>query len=177
MKTVLYGLFPSRNEADGVTRELSQIGIPREAISIINQNAYVDQTLAQDKAPKIKKTAVEGLEAGGAGGATAGIIGGIILSVTGPLGLLSGVITVLTTGVGGSIIGAITGGVVGALVGVGFPEHAAKSYEQGMREGKILLGTTADKDAEEKVRSVYTANNGEQIQSLEIPDEEAPKAL
>jgi hypothetical protein len=40
----------------------------------------------------------------------------------------------------GAGAGATTGGIIGALVGAGIPEHRAKVYDAGLREGGILLG-------------------------------------
>ena len=46
--------------------------------------------------------------------------------------------------------GALTGGLIGALVGHGIPEEHAKHYEQGLKEGGIVMGvnprTTEDAD-------------------------------
>jgi len=54
--------------------------------------------------------------------------------------------------------------LVGALVGSGIPEERAKLYEQGIREGGIVMGVTprSDEDAEYFDREWRTAR-GEQI--------------
>jgi hypothetical protein len=43
----------------------------------------------------------------------------------------------------GAGIGAATGGVIGALVGLNVPEHDARSAEEGLRAGRILITVTA----------------------------------
>ena len=44
----------------------------------------------------------------------------------------------------GAAIGATTGGLLGALVGLGIPEYEAKRYEEGLRNGKVLISCRAD---------------------------------
>ncbi|XXX72743.1 hypothetical protein WMF30_34345 [Sorangium sp. So ce134] len=46
--------------------------------------------------------------------------------------------------------GSAAGGLVGALVGAGVPEHRARDYESGLRQGAILVGVhaTSQRDAE-----------------------------
>ncbi len=50
----------------------------------------------------------------------------------------------------GGAAGAVGGGLIGALIGVGIPEDRAKRYDQGIREGNIVIGVTprSEEDAE-----------------------------
>jgi hypothetical protein len=85
--------------------------------------------------------AAEGLGAGavvggGVGAALAAIftvgsavaIPGLGLVVAGPIAAGAGA-------------GAATGGVIGALVGAGIPEDRAKTYDEGIRSGGVLIGS------------------------------------
>ncbi|MEJ7708917.1 MAG: hypothetical protein WKF84_03465 [Pyrinomonadaceae bacterium] len=71
---------------------------------------------------------------------------GIGLVVAGPI----------AAALAGAGAGGLTGGLIGALVGSGIPEDRAKEYEQGIKEGNIVMGINArsDEDAEylEKVQ-------------------------
>src|SRR4051794_1731171 len=55
----------------------------------------------------------------------------------------------IAAGLAGAGAGALTGGLIGALVGHGIPEEQARHYEQGVREGGILMGVQprSDEDA------------------------------
>ena len=60
--------------------------------------------------------------------------------------------------------GALTGGLIGALVGHGIPEETAKHYEQGIREGGIVMGVQPrnDEDADYFEKN-WRENRGESI--------------
>lgn len=170
MKNDLFALFPSREDADGAVADLEQAGIPRDRISTIERQGDAEATLTADRPATVGREAGIGAEAGAAGGATAGVIGGLILGAAGPLGFLPGLLAAVATGVGGSILGGATGGLVGALVGSGFPEGVARSYEKGIREGQILVGTATEGFPEENIRNIYKLHNGTEIQSVMVDD-------
>lgn len=90
--------------------------------------------------------AAEGVGIGGAVGGGVGaalaavfavgssvVIPGLGLVVAGPI----------AAALAGAGAGAATGGVIGALVGAGIPESHAKAYEQGVRDGGVVIGTRA----------------------------------
>ena len=68
---------------------------------------------------------------------TAVAIPGLGLVVAGPI----------AAALAGAGAGGATGGLIGALVGAGIPEDRATAYEQGLKQGGIVLGTRA-KDEE-----------------------------
>lgn len=93
--------------------------------------------------------AAEGLGVGGAVGGGIGaalaaifavgtsvVIPGLGLVVAGPI----------AAALAGAGAGAATGGLIGALVGAGIPEDRARAYEQGVREGGVVIGTRARDD-------------------------------
>jgi hypothetical protein len=61
---------------------------------------------------------------------TSVVIPGLGLVVAGPI----------AAALAGAGAGAATGGLVGAMIGAGIPEDRAKHYEEGIREGGILVG-------------------------------------
>jgi uncharacterized protein YjbJ (UPF0337 family) len=93
--------------------------------------------------------AAEGLGAGaavggGIGAALAAIFAvGASVAIPGVGLVVAGPIAAALAGAGA---GAATGGVIGALVGAGIPEERARAYEQGIREGGVLIGTRARAD-------------------------------
>jgi hypothetical protein len=75
---------------------------------------------------------------GGAIGATAGIILALGTSVVVPgLGIV--VAGPLAAGLAGAGGGGIAGGIIGAMVGAGIPKETADKYEQGVKEGEIVV--------------------------------------
>ena len=56
----------------------------------------------------------------------------------------------LAAAIAGAGAGAATGGLVGALVGWSIPEERARTYEEGLKNGGILMGVKPRnaKDAE-----------------------------
>jgi hypothetical protein len=43
-----------------------------------------------------------------------------------------------------------TGGIIGALVGSGIPEERAKLYEQGVKDGHIVMGVHPRNDEDSR---------------------------
>ncbi|WP_437643914.1 hypothetical protein [Sorangium sp. So ce362] len=86
-------------------------------------------------------------DVGGAVGAAFAAFAGVGASVAFPgLGLVvAGPIEAALAEAGGA-----AGGLVGALVSAGIPEHRARVYESGLRQGVILVGVhaTSGRDAE-----------------------------
>ena len=68
------------------------------------------------------------------------VLPGVGLVVAGPL----------AAALAGAGAGGITGGLIGALIGAGIPEERVKHYEEGIKNGGILMGVTprSDEDVE-----------------------------
>jgi hypothetical protein len=97
--------------------------------------------------------ALEGAGVGSAIGGTLGaIIGGIAAIGTNVLlpGLGLIVAGPLAAALAGAGAGGLTGGLVGALIGSGIPEERAKLYDEGIRNGGMVMGVNPrnDEDAE-----------------------------
>jgi hypothetical protein len=60
---------------------------------------------------------------------TAVVVPGLGIVVAGPL----------AAGLAGAGGGGIAGGIIGALVGAGIPKETADKYEQGVKEGEIVV--------------------------------------
>jgi hypothetical protein len=110
------------------------------------------------------------LEGAGTGAAIGGTIGatlaaiaaiGTTLALPG-LGLL--VAGPLAAALAGAGAGGATGGLIGALVGAGIPEERVKHYEEGIKNGGIMMGVTprSDEDAE-YFESEWKKNHGEEV--------------
>jgi hypothetical protein len=96
------------------------------------------------------------LEGAGLGGAIGGTTGAVLAAIAAigttialpGLGLL--VAGPLAAALAGAGAGAMTGGLIGALIGAGIPEDRAKLYDEGVRNGGIVMGVNprTDEDAE-----------------------------
>ena len=109
--------------------------------------------------------AAEGAGIGGAIGGSLGAIAAAIAAVGTTIALPGlGLVIAgpLAAAIAGAGAGAATGGIVGALIGWGIPEERVKHYEEGIKNGGILMGVTprSDEDARFRVTPPGRANHG-----------------
>lgn len=146
------GLFRDRESAERAYGSLSSRGYGKDDVNLLmsddtRKKYFTDADT--ELGTKAWEDAGKGAAIGGGVGATLAALAAIGTTLALPgLGLLiAGPIAAALAG-GGA--GALTGGLIGALVGHGIPEEHAKHYEQGIRDGGIVLGvnprTTEDAD-------------------------------
>lgn len=141
-KKLVTGLFPNTIAAEQAVTQVTSLGHTTDDISV----------LASARS-KYHELAIEGGTRAGHGAGVGATVGGTAVAVIGALlavgtsVLLPGFGLVVAGPLAGAIAGAGAGGaagtLIGALVGVGIPEHRAKVYESGLREGGILVGVEA----------------------------------
>ena len=163
---MLTGLFRDRESAERAYKGLSERGYGKDDINLLMSEDTRKKHFADkdtELGTKAWEGAGKGAAIGGGVGATLAAIAAIGTTLALPgLGLLiAGPIAAALAG-GGA--GALTGGLVGALVGNGIPEEHAKKYEQGLRDGGIVMGvnprTNEDADYFEKD---WTTNKAESL--------------
>lgn len=143
--TLVTGLFKNKDAAETALDAVIKRGYSRSDISVLMSEA----TRNKEFALEAKTQTAAGAGVGGAVGGTIGaVLAGLLAigtSIVVPgLGLVvAGPIAAILAGAGA---GAATGGLIGALIGAGIPEHRAKVYEAGVREGGILIGVEAKSD-------------------------------
>ncbi|HEV2884690.1 MAG TPA: hypothetical protein VGW36_07515 [Pyrinomonadaceae bacterium] len=149
---MMTGLFRDRESAEGAYRSLSSRGYGKDDVNLLMSDDTRKKYFSDDDTElgtKAWEDAGKGAAIGGGVGATLAAIAAIGTTLALPgLGLLiAGPIAAALAG-GGA--GALTGGLIGALVGHGIPEEHAKQYEQGIKDGGIVMGvnprTTEDAD-------------------------------
>src|SRR5215470_13386744 len=153
-KTFVTGLFKTRTAAEAAVDAVIKRGYTRDDISVLMSDA----TRNKEFAVQTRSHAADGLGVGGAIGGTVGAVLAAIAAVGTSIAIpglglvVAGPIAAALAGAGA---GGATGGLIGLLVGVGIPEHRAKVYDAGLREGGILIGVHAkserDADQIEKV--------------------------
>lgn len=139
---MMTGLFKDRESAEGAYRSLNDRGYTKDDVNLLmsddtRKKYFTDSDT--ELGTKAWEDAGKGAAIGGGVGATLAAIAAIGTTLALPgLGLLiAGPIAAALAG-GGA--GALTGGLIGALVGHGIPEEHAKVYEQGIKDGGIVMG-------------------------------------
>lgn len=133
MKTVV-GAFPSMAEAERVARDLEEMGIDKDEISVIAGN----EAGAHDE--YVKKPAGAGAAAASAAsfGGGVGIVAGLIalaIPGVGPI-IAGGALATVLTGLG---VGAAAGGLVGAFTNMGVSHEEAPLYQEAVRRGGVVV--------------------------------------
>jgi Uncharacterized protein conserved in bacteria len=152
---VMTGMFRDRDSAEQAYGSLRSRGYTNDDINVLmsddTRSRYFSDADVNDEG--LGSKALEGAGAGSAIGGTLGaIIGGIAAIGTNVLlpGLGLVVAGPLAAALAGAGAGGLTGGLVGALIGSGIPEDRAQEYEEGIRNGGIVMGVNprSDEDAE-----------------------------
>jgi hypothetical protein len=162
----LTGSFSDLKSAERAYDRLRERGYSDDEISIImsedslkkyfkDHDRSDDRDKSRDKSDDRSEFGNKAMEGAGAGsaiggglGAAAGIIAAIGTSVIIP-GLGFVVAGPIAAGLAGAGAGGLAGGIIGALVGAGMPKERAEKYEQGIKEGNIVIGVQlrSDEDA------------------------------
>ena len=111
--------------------------------------------------------AAEGAGVGGAIGGTLGAIAAAVAAV-GTTILIPGLGLVvagpLAAAIAGAGAGAATGGLIGALVGWNMPEERVKRYEEGLKNGGILMGVRPRNDEDAQyLHNSWTTNRAQDV--------------
>ena len=140
MSRTVVGLFDTFGQANMALREIENLGISHNDVSIVANNADDEYTNWRDNYGEDYKLSAAGT--GANTGAVLGGIGGVLLGLgllvipgLGPLAAAGPLVAGLT----GAGVGAVTGGLIGALVELGIPEEQAGYYAEGVRRGGTLV--------------------------------------
>lgn len=151
--TMVTGLFRDRDSAERAYQTVHARGYDTKDINL----AMSDETRKRHFSSNVATTelgnkAAEGAGVGGAIGGTLGAIAAAIAAIGTSL-VIPGLGLVIAgpaaAAIAGAGAGAAAGGIIGALVGWGIPEERVKHYEQGIKDGGILMGVKprSDEDA------------------------------
>lgn len=149
-QTLVTGLFKSKLAAESAVDALLKRGFTRDEVTVLMSDSTRSKEFVLETGTSAASGAGIGSAIGGTVGATLAaivaigstlVIPGINLVIAGPL----------LAALAGAGAGGATGGIIGALVGAGIPEHRAKAYDVGLREGGILIGveSRSSKEADE----------------------------
>lgn len=165
---LMTGMFKDRESAESAYNSITNRGYTKDDVNLMMSDKTRDTHFVNsDVETELGSKALEGAGAGSAIGGTLGaIIGGIAAIGTNVLlpGLGLIVAGPIVAALAGAGAGGLTGGLVGALIGSGIPEEHAKVYEEGIKDGGIVMGVqprTAE-DAE-YFENEWRNNRGESI--------------
>ena len=165
------GLFPDRASAEAAYNAAHSRGYSKDDVNLVMSDDTRKRHFAGDASvgtqTELGSKAAEGAGIGGAIGGTIGaILAGIAAvgtSIALPgLGLvIAGPLAAAAAGAGA---GAAGGGLLGALIGWGIPEERVKHYEEGVKNGGILMGLrTKNDDDALHFESEWKQNGGQHI--------------
>lgn len=138
------GMFRDRQSAERAYQSMHDRGYGKDDVNLLmsddtRKTHFGDDTAHTELGDKAMEGAGVGSAIGGTAGAIIGAIAAIGTSVALPgLGLI--IAGPLAAALAGAGAGGLTGGLVGALVGSGIPEEHAAEYEQGIKDGGIVMG-------------------------------------
>lgn len=165
------GLFRDRDSAERAYQSVTERGYGKDDVNLVmsdeTRTRHFGSGSAMGTQTELGNKAAEGAGIGGAIGGTVGAIAAAVAAVGTSIAIpglgmvIAGPVAAALAGAGA---GAASGGLIGALIGWGIPEERVKHYEEGIKQGGILMGVKprSAEDAahfEERWRSA----NGEHI--------------
>ncbi len=162
------GMFTDRDSAERAYNALHSRGYTKDDVNLIMS----DDTRKKHFADGVHETELGNKAAEGAG--TGSVIGGTVGAIAGAVAAIGtsllipglGVVIAgpLAAAVAGLGAGGAAGGIIGALVGSGIPKERAVVYEQGIKDGHIVMGVHARNEDDVKYfENDWRANNAQEI--------------
>lgn len=160
------GLFPDRASAERAYGIITTRGYGSDDLNLMMSDDTRKAHFA-DKETELGNKAAEGAGIGGAIGGTIGAIAAAVAAVGTSVAIPGlGVVVAgpIAAALAGAGAGAASGGLIGALIGWGIPEERVKHYEEGIKQGGILMGVKP-RSAEDAAHfeSTWKAANGEHV--------------
>jgi hypothetical protein len=169
-KPLVTGLFRDRDSAERAYQSVTDRGYTKDDVNLAMSDETRKRHFSTDASGRKTELGTKAAEGAGIGGAIGGSIGAIAAAIAavGTTIALPGLGLViagpLAAAIAGAGAGAATGGIVGALIGWGIPEERVKQYDQGIREGGILMAVRPrnDEDAAHLEQS-WRTHQGEHV--------------
>ena len=172
-RRLVTGLFPDRASAEAAYNSVSERGYGKDDVDVVmsddTRNRHFATAGTETELCSALSSTCSVLRSFASSapsfllGAIAAAVAAVGTSVAIPgLGLV--VAGPLAAALAGAGAGAASGGLVGALIGWSIPEERVKRYEEGLKNGGILMGLRAksDEDAEHFERH-WTSANGQHV--------------
>lgn len=164
---MLTGMFRDRESAEKAYNSALSRGYTKDDVNVMMSDQTRDSWFSDTDDTGLGSKAMEGAGTGSAIGGTLGaIIAGIAAIGTSVLipGLGLVVAGPLAAALAGAGAGGLTGGLVGALIGSGIPEDRAVQYEEGIKNGGLVMGLNPRNDDDATYfENDWRSNRGEHI--------------
>jgi hypothetical protein len=162
------GMFKDRHSAERAYQALHERGYHKDDVHLMMSDETRDKHFAHsNEHTELGDKALEGAGVGSAIGGTAGAIIGAIAAIGTSVALPGlGLIIAgpLAAALAGAGAGGLTGGLVGALVGSGIPEEHAAEYEEGIKNGGIVMGVKPrNADDAKYFEESFKENNADKV--------------
>lgn len=147
---MLTGMFRDRDSAERAYNSLNSRGYTHDDVDVIMTDDTRKTHFSDDDVKtELGNKAMEGAGTGSAIGGTLGAIVGAVAAIGTNL-LIPGLGLVVAGPIAAALAGAgaggLTGGLIGGLIGHGIPEDRAKRYEEGLKNGHIVMGVRPRND-------------------------------
>jgi hypothetical protein len=167
-KPLMTGLFPDRESAERGYSALSERGYSPDDVNVVMSKDTKERHFAPAGVEtELGNKAAEGAGMGGAIGGTLGAIAAAVAAVGTTIaipGLGLVIAGPLAAAIAGAGAGAATGGLVGALVGWGMPEERVKRYDEGIRNGGVLMGFRPRNDDDaDYIHNTWTTSRAQDV--------------
>jgi hypothetical protein len=176
-KTVL-GIFVERENAEAAIDKLKADGYNPKDISIVMKNPIEGRKLENNTGANVAGGVVSGATTGAVLGGLAGLLASFALPglgaffIGGPIATALGLTGTAAATASGAATGALAGGLFGALTGFGLSEDEARTYEEQVKAGAILVAIPARIGEEDNVEQILADCNADQIRSVTAPSED-----
>ena len=159
------GVFRARHEAERAVRELGDLGLSRERITLLTPQASAADVesvpTTEAEPPGIGKAigAVAGAAAGAGGGIQTAALVSLVVPGVGPV-LALGALGALVFGLGGAAVGA----ALDRNMREGIPRDELYIYEDALRRGNTVVVALPDGEEQAaRVRALLTATGAESV--------------
>ncbi len=164
------GLFPDRPSAEAAYEAAQTRGYAKDDVNLVMSDETRTRHFAGDTVGAETELGNKAAEGAGVGGAIGGTVGAVIAAVAamGTSLVLPGLGLViagpLAAAAAGGGVGAASGGIIGALIGWNIPEERVKHYEEGIKQGGILMGMRAKNEEDALyLEDQWKQNRGEHV--------------
>ncbi len=135
MKRMVFTV-PTLELASTIADAIYALGIEEEAIHVVTRDPELLRDTNLLEATELETTDLEkDMDWGIVAGGSVGLLAGLSVIGTGPLGIVLGGGTVLA----GSLIGMGLGGWLGKMLGEGTPSQALDTYHEAIELGEVLM--------------------------------------
>jgi uncharacterized membrane protein len=177
MKKVIFALFTDIAVAEKAINYLhNELSVSTDEISYLyrdSEGEKVTKEGGEAATETVGEGAISGAKTGGLVGGAIGLIAitGLLgplgpVIAAGPLATFLGISGAVGTVVGAGATGAAIGGLVGALVSMGLSEPKARTFEERIEAGDVLVSVHSEQ-ADQVVSALRTFN----AQGIEIVEE------